>query len=609
MKKNITIISALAILMSSCSLYEPMRVQADKDIIFGSEYGVEAYALSLYRNLPTLYNIPFVESGVVDYAGCRTHSNYYLENAYNAEIPTSWSWGNLRKVSYFLDALNSESCKISDEAKAHYEGFGRFFRAWFYYDKLTAYGGVPWFDHCISSTDRDEMYKDRDNRDVIIEHIIEDLDFAYQNIKTKSSVGNTLISRYAALALKSRACLFEASYRKYQDLSKEQPPIPEDSKYTPEYLYAECVDAAGRLMDSGVYKLNTADGEKGAYRTLFYSSDCPTNETILGVSASDSEKCYGEANWKFFSGSYGNGYCGSRVFINTYLNTDGTPFTSTAGYSTKNFVQEFSGRDARLAQTFIGPAYKMKSTRVAPDIVNNVAPTGYHIIKFVIDDPWYNNRARNINGYPLIRYAEVLLNYAEAKAELGTLTNSDWSNTIGALRLRAGISGGTTSKPSALDPYMVQNFYPDVTDPVIMEIRRERAIELFYEGFRRDDLNRWACGKLFESLKWTGIHIDAMDTPIDLNGDGVNDCYFSFAETSQAPALYKSIFVHVYADESTEQGLRARVNPDGGYDLEYVLSNKRKFYDDGRQYLQPIPSIIIKDYAARGYTLTQNHGW
>ena len=111
----------------------------------------------------------------------------------------------------------------------------------------------------------------------------------------------------------------------------------------------------------------------------------------------------------------------------------------------------------------------MKSTRVAPDIVNNVAPTGYHILKFVIDDPWYNNRARNINGYPLIRYAEVLLNYAEAKAELGTLTNSDWSNTIGALRLRAGISGGTTSKPSALDPYMVQNFYPDVTDPVIME--------------------------------------------------------------------------------------------------------------------------------------------
>ena len=206
-EKNITIISALAILMSSCSLYEPMRVQADKDIIFGSEYGVEAYALSLYRNLPTLYNIPFVESGVVDYAGCRTHSNYYLENAYNAEIPTSWSWGNLRKVSYFLDALNSESCKISDEAKAHYEGFGRFFRAWFYYDKLTAYGGVPWFDHCISSTDRDEMYKDRDNRDVIIEHIIEDLDFAYQNIKTKSSVGNTLISRYAALALKSSTAL------------------------------------------------------------------------------------------------------------------------------------------------------------------------------------------------------------------------------------------------------------------------------------------------------------------------------------------------------------------------------------------------------------------
>ena len=95
-----------------------------------------------------------------------------------------------------------------------------------------------------------------------------------------------------------------------------------------------------------------------------------------------------------------------------------------------------------------------------------------------------------------MRYAEILLNYAEAKAELGTLTDEDWAKTIGALRARAGITGGTdetgtlTTKPVKAEPY-IKAYYPGVTDPAILEVRRERGIELCLEGFRFDDLKRW----------------------------------------------------------------------------------------------------------------------
>ena len=208
-----------------------------------------------------------------------------------------------------------------------------------------------------------------------------------------------------------------------------------------------------------------------------------------------------------------------------------------------------------------------------------------------------------------MRYAEALLIYAEAKAELGTLTNTDWKNTIGALRSRAGITGGIDSKPTTIDKYLQETFYPTVTDPVILEIRRERAIELFFENFRVDDLKRWAEGHLWEDLPWTGIHIPAIDAPVDVRGKGRDELYFTEKPASQVPSAYKDIYVQIFPENSTEQGLRAIPNPAGGFDLEYRLAVPRIWHDDDRQYLYPVPPQIIREYAARGYTLSQNPGW
>ena len=611
--KTAIFLAIASILAASCSLSEIPEAYASKEDVFASEDGINSYAYSFYRSLPTLKEIPTCEGSNVDYAACRSFSNYYSENAYTAETPTSWSWSQLRNINYFLDGLHSESCKVSEENRNHYEGVARWFRAYFYYSKLADYGPVPWFDHCLSNTDFDEMYKNRDSRDVIIGHIIEDLDFAYEHITTESSAGNTLISKYAALALKSRACLFEASWRKYHGDS--------GSAYTARNLYDLCIDASKKLMDSNVFSLNqtsVSDGyitTTGAYRSLFYSREVLTNEVILGAAASLADNITGEANWRFNSGSYGNSYCLSRAFVFTYLRTDGTPFTSQANYSTKSFKDEFTGRDLRLQQTVKGPSYSMSGgsafNKVA-DIVNNVAPTGYHPIKFVEDATSKDNKAKNENSYPIIRYAEVLLNYAEARAEIGALTDSDWQNTIGALRKRAGInssSAAVTRRPTEVDEYLQQTFYPKTTDPSILEIRRERAIELVYEGFRVNDLNRWAEGKRLESVPWTGIHFSDLDTPVDVNGDGANDYYFTMKDVTEIPISHKAIYVRILPDSSGEQGLRADPNPAGGYDLRFELALRRKWYDDGRQYLHPIPAQIVRDYANRGYVIDQNPGW
>src|SRR5690606_23557600 len=114
--------------------------------------------------------------------------------------------------------------------------------------------------------------------------------------------------------------------------------------------------------------------------------------------------------------------------------------------------------------------------------------TGYQAIKYTVDEPSYDNGAYNTNAVPLMRYAEVLLNYAEAKAELGVLSAGDWANTVGALRERSGVSSGTNALPTQVDAYLQQTFFPNISDPILLEVRRERQVELALEGFRFNDL-------------------------------------------------------------------------------------------------------------------------
>jgi hypothetical protein len=186
------------------------------------------------------------------------------------------------------------------------------------------------------------------------------------------------------------------------------------------------------------------------------------------------------------------------------------------------FQNEVKDRDPRLAQTIRCGAYiRSDEKNYAPDF--GAVTTGYQIRKWVVDDVTLDSRAESTNCVPLFRYAEVLLNYAEAKCELGEFSEDIWDKTIGLIRSRAGITD--CSMPASADQYMQNTYFPDITDANLLEIRRERAIELCAEGFRFDDIKRWKRGELM-TMEYQGIYVPSEGMELDLNEDGVMDVGF-----------------------------------------------------------------------------------
>jgi hypothetical protein len=355
-------------------------------------------------------------------------------------------------------------------------------------------------------------------------------------------------------------------------------------------------------MTEGGFSLNTANGADMSYRQLFISNAPVAGEVILSDVCDAALSVLNDANWYWTSATYGARLSFSRTFVNTYLNIDGTPFTNNAGYQTMVFANEVKNRDKRLQQTIRMGSYKRTNggAQEAAPPVFSYTYTGYQPIKWCLDDVSYDGGTRNTNSICLMRYAEVLLNYAEAQAELGTLTDADWAKTIGALRSRAGITGALTTKPVAADVYIQTNYYPDISDPALLEIRRERAIELAWEGFRFYDLVRWRHGELLTKT-WNGFYVPALDTPMDLNGDGVNDVYFyKTAPASQQPGI---TYVNVAATLSTGAANPQRLSNDTYGELTWLNNVTRKWED--KKYLYPIPQTDLNVNAKLG----QNPGW
>lgn len=599
MKNNIiALILSASVLVVSCDLAEQPKAKAGRDMIFGSETGLQTYTNGFYEYLPD-YDNAHKQNITMDNAAKNATGTYEV-GAYTTNTSTSWSWGSIRNVNYFLKYNTSSN--VSEPIRNNYRGIARLFRAYLYFNKLVQYGAVPWIDIPLEP-DSPELYKTQDSRDVIISKMIEDLDFAAANItEDKITPNSNRVNRWTALFFKSRVCLFEASFRKYHATgSKYGKEYLKDCKITAEELYRQAADAAQEIIEKGPYRLYTgtpyANG-RGSYRELFISDNAVSQEVMLSL-ALDPVLQLGEANWYYNSSTYGPHLCMTHAFAKTYLNLDGTPYNDKKGDTYKTFAEETSGRDYRLNQTIRGADYTCKDKEgvfvPTPANMTGHSLTGYQFTKYVMDDISFDGGRTNYNDVPIARYAEVLLNYAEAKAELGTLTDADWEKTIGALRGRAGITGGLDKKPTTADPYMM-SIYTGVTDPVILEIRREREIELILEGLRLNDLKRWACGKLWETAAWDGIYIPALNTPLDLNGDGTNDVFVT--EDSKYSGPYKSIAMYTGANLKV---IKLADDTKGGYRLNYEIS---RVWNDN-MYIYPIPEIVIQ----KNPNLKQNPGW
>ncbi|MBS7563021.1 RagB/SusD family nutrient uptake outer membrane protein [Mucilaginibacter sp. Bleaf8] len=586
-------IGLVAVVTAGCKkLDQEPKDSALQGPVFGSQNGLDLYANSFYNILPTAGTI-LRGDAMSDYCARTTVPDFLRPGAYGPQQSTGWGtddWRPLRNINYFIQ--NNNSTAVSQSVRENYTGLARFFRAWFYFDKIKRFGDVPWIGKPINANDQ-ALYNGRDSRALVMDSVIADLDYACQHI-TQTNANRSLITKYVAYAFKSRVCLFEGTFRKYHDEYKLQS--------SANGLLQQAVDAAQKVISEGGFSINTSGGTSQAYRQLFSSQVPVANETILAAVMDPGLSVYSDANWYWTSATYGDRLSLIRTFVNTYLNIDGTPFTSKSGYQTMPFTEEVKGRDMRLQQTIRMGNYTRNNggTQEAAPPVFSYTYTGYQPIKLTQDDASMDGGTRNTNSLPIIRYAEILLNFAEAKAELGTLTDADWNMSVGALRRRAGITGNTNTKPALVDTYLQTNYFPGISDPALLEVRRERGIELVLEGFRFYDIVRWKRGPLMD-MTWNGFYVPALNQLLDLNEDGKPDvCFYK----GTAPGAVKNVtYVNVATTLSNGTTNPQRITGDNSGELTWLTTVPRQWND--KFYLYPIPEAE----RLRNPNLGQNPGW
>ncbi len=585
MKKNITkravqvsAIVMLTLLIASCEadiLEQPPGDAITADEFFNTGADLEAYTNDLYTVLPTksVYMDDSDSDNILGVsAGDRLRGTRI--------VPTDrgsggWSWGHLRRINFFIENYN----RVNDEeAKAKYSGIAKFFRAYFYYEKVKRFGDVPWYSEVIEQDDEELLTKPRDSRELVVDSILADIDYAIANIPAEKELNR--ITKYTALLLKARISLFEGTFRKYHGMGDYE-------------RFLEGASAAAKeLMDSGAYELYSGGGEDQVYLDLFARENQDMTETILAVDYEFGIRTHDLA-YRMTAPTQGR-WGLTKELVNSYLMADGSPFTDQSGYDTMEFYEEMQHRDPRLTQTTAGPDFTTYGSENPEPVDLDITRTGYRVIKALPPKGPQWGSGGSINDVILFRYAEALLIYAEAKAELGTLTQGDIDLTVNKIRHRVGMPVLDMAVANANpDPYqesLYDNIGQDANKGVILEIRRERRIELVNEGFRWSDLIRWKEGKKLEG-PILGLYFSSLGAH-DFNNDGEFDVYVHEGDASGAPAEVSTMI------NTNERQLSEGTSGN-------LLLFEGGSFEEPKDYYYPIPmeDLELND------NLEQNPGW
>ncbi len=603
MKKTTSIFSlAIIMLFSACNddfLDKFPETSIGIENFFKSEEDLKMFIYNLYSfpNVGIYTDDGYNTTDNASNTGSTEMKNIMLSsNPSSATITGGWTWGTLRTINLFLE--NYKRADVSDDILAHYEGLARFFRARFYMDKVKRFSDVPWYDKVIGTSDDELLFKTRDPRSLVVEKIFEDYKFAGENVKSVQPTG--AVNKWVVLAYKARHALHEGTYRKYHTELQLQS--------TANTYLQIAVDAAKEIMDNGGFLIYTTGKPASDYASLFNSTDLTSNKEVIFTNINkDGVKNSGW--WEYMFGNYETSP--SKDLLQAYLMKDGSFYSSQPGYETKQFVEEFVNRDPRLNQTYAYPGWELIRTGTysqgggiyKQQLQKNF--TGYHQIKGFV-----NRREQTVSNdvdVPVIRYAEVLLIYAEAKAELGQITQADLDLTVNQLRRRAGMPDMKLNPP--VDPVQEAR-YPNVKSSAkwreILEIRRERRIELAMEGFRFDDLMRWAAGKLLEKSP-QGLYFPGLGKH-DITGDGIEDIVLLDLSQSIPGESQKE------KNSLGETLIYYRVGPQdsnasfyiSGNNMGHIESEKnRGIFIEPKYYYRPIPQTHTRVNPG----LTQIFGW
>ena len=461
-----------------------------------------------------------------------------------------WDYTYIRKANLLLVRV-PQMATIADEARNHYMGVGRFFRAFEYANLVRHFGDVPYINEYLDQSDIEAIYAPRTPRAAVVDSIIADLQFAVENLRSidrSKALGDVnVLSKEVALAYLGRVALYEGTYAKY---------VTGDAASAGRLLQI-AREASGEIVGSSSFSLTPV------YKDLYSSLDLSKNPEVIlyksYVSGVLTHSVIGYTN----SSTMMSGL--TKDAVDAFLCADGLPISLSGMYEgDDNISHTLAGRDMRLVQS-VGDELAYIGN---PDEKGFTSSTGYIITKF-------NNPAlgasevlapKNPTDAPIFWLAEVMLNYAEASAELGLLTQEGVDNTINLLRARAGVAPMTLSSLPD-DPLRDSD-----VSPLLWEIRRERRSELIMDGFREWDIRRW--GKL--------EYLDPVVKPAIFMGARLSS-----------------------EDASAADGLATDAQ---GYILPYGPGTGRAV-EVPKNYLDAIPTGELTLYQLKGIDFPQNPGW
>lgn len=589
MKINLNILSAglllaTAVSFSSCDDFltrDPQDTVTDVPSFWNNEENLRTSFLDYYTYFFPGYRSGwnradnFAETNVADWTDDNAQE---VATLFTKVAPTTdadnWNFEKIRNMNLLLSRIQSSS--LGEEAKNHWSGVARLFRAMEYAKLVQKFGDVPYYDAVVGSTDNEQLYRARDPRTTVMDKVNEDLAFACANIRVNDGTKGLTVNRAVAQGFASRIMLFEGTWQKYH---------ANNTAKAAEYLKA-AKDYAAALMQTNAYSIAPS------YKSLTTSEDLAGNPEII-MYRSYVENVVMHSLMSFQNTEHEKS-SPSRSFVDAFLTKNGLPIhqAGNTDYKGKEYAKEIQNRDPRLADN-IDEESGLRLNGVAAVY----AASGYYANRYVnkdlINKPG-GMSSTNTTDAPVMKLNEVMLNYIEAAAELAelgqyTLTQADFDKTINAIRDRQSTQmPHVTLAGNALKVNGVEINDPDrdaTVKPIIWEIRRERRVELAYEGLRFNDLRRWGKLEYADMTKNKKLNMGAWINKAD------------YPENAEALAKI------TLCDENGKI-----VTGNEGYIMPITEVAKMRVMAD-KDYLYPIPVDQITMYENHGFKLTQNPGW
>lgn len=516
-------VAASILSFSSCSDFldrEPITKPEAGNFLTGA-IQVENYINGLYMTLPS-----FSKFGL----GVRSeekNSDNIIAEKYDARLhgqnnqfsgASDWQTGyqNLRKVNYFFHNYKVPEAQENEDVLS-LKGEAYFLRAYWHFDLLKKFGSIPvmdafWDENATIAG----LQIPAKARNEVARFILSDLVEAKNLLHSRGKYSGIRINKEAAMVLAMNVALYEGTWEKYHSSDDFASSTNESN-----YFLGEVINWGNELFGCGIDLYKTGQNPGDAFAALFNSKDLSgMGEVLLWRKYSSDEGVFHDVNGNLKAGVVDSeGAAGiTQSLVDNYLNADGT-FIDPTNEKFKDFKETFEGRDPRLIQTVMNEGAKFASATTATPMhleeytdekKNTISPpklagdgntrslTGYHI-RLGIDTTFVSGNGET--ALPIIRYAEGLLAYAEAAAELEMWSDDIANKTLKALRERAGVK--------YLAPAKDANFtdFGYALTPVLQEIRRERRSELALQGFRLDDLMRWKADKLIVGKRGKGAYV------------------------------------------------------------------------------------------------------